>query len=210
MAPGTSRTPLVFLIGVVAGVLLLGAARFFAAPPDAHDGVHYHANFALFVDGQRVDLTGEQFMEDVAACAADPSQQRPEDRVHLHDGNMDVVHVHDAGAAWGHLFTNLGFGLGDDHLVPPDGRKLVSDADTRVTFVLNGRPERSVRNRVIRSGDRLLVDVGAPASDSMLQARLAQVASNAEEFNAKLDPATCSGGHVPRTTGERLRRAFWY
>ena len=56
------------VVGLILGVLSLGMARFaFVAPPPA---VHHHANFAVFVDGQRLDLSGDRYMEDVTACAA--------------------------------------------------------------------------------------------------------------------------------------------
>jgi hypothetical protein len=72
--------------------------------------------------------------------------------VHLHNQNPNVVHVHHEGATWGHLLANLGFGLGDRYLVTDSG-ELFRDADGKtLQFVLNGRPELSVHNQLIRSG----------------------------------------------------------
>ena len=68
-------------VGFVLGVLLLGAAGFALVPTP--QGVHYHANFAVFVDGQRLDLSADRFMEDVAACSADPNLV---DRRRIFDG----------------------------------------------------------------------------------------------------------------------------
>lgn len=196
------------LSGTLFGVLLLGAARFaFVHPPEA---VHYHANLALFVDGQRFDLSGDRYMEDVAACAANPDAVRPQDRAHLHNNDHDVVHVHHGGATWGHLFTNLGFGLGDRYLILDDGRKLFDGEEGRtIKFFVNGMQVLELANRQIRSEDRVVVSIGAETADEVLATQVPQVASNAGEFNTISDPAGCAGAHRELTFGERLHHAFW-
>ena len=41
--------------------------------------VHYHANFAVWVDGAPLDLSAERFMEDVQLCRVDegPPESHP-------------------------------------------------------------------------------------------------------------------------------------
>lgn len=193
--------------GVLLGVLLLGAVRFAFAPlPEA---VHHHANFAVFVDGERLDLSGERYMEDVAACAASGENLRPQDRIHLHNGDQDVVHVHHVGTTWGHLFANLGLGLGDDYLVLDDGRRFFGGEDERtLKFVIDGREVLDLANRPVASGDRVLVSVGLESVDEALSEQFPQVAANATEFNEISDPAGCAGAHA-WTFADRLRHAFW-
>jgi hypothetical protein len=196
------------LLGILLGALLLGALRFLFLPPPP--AVHYHANFALFVDGQRVDLSGDRYMEDVAACAADPDAVRPQDRVHLHNHDQDVVHVHHGGATWGHLFTNLGMGLGDRYLILDDGRRLFDGEEGRtLEFFVNGMQVLELANRQVRSEDRVLISMGPETPAEVEATQLPQVAHNAGEFNGRDDPATCAGAHRDLTVGERLRRAFW-
>ena len=193
-------------IGVVVGVLSLGMARF-VAMPEAH-GVHYHANWAVFTDGERLDLTADRYMEDVASCSVDPTRQRPEDRVHMHEANHDVVHVHASGVTWGHLLANLHFGIGDDYLVTHDARYTSGDGRT-LKFILNGQAIRSIANRPIEDEDRLLISVGAESEAEVVASQFPQVASSAGTFNTMPDPASCSGQHA-HTTGEKLRGAFWF
>src|SRR5690606_21078754 len=119
-------------------------ARFAAQEPQ-HPHVHYHANWAVVVDGERLDLSGDRYMEDVFQCSADPSAQRPEDRVHMHENNQDIVHVHAAGVTWGHFLANLGFGVGDDYLETDGGRYATGEGGS-LKFILNGQPVRSIRN----------------------------------------------------------------
>jgi hypothetical protein len=197
---------LVFILGAVIGVGLLGAVRLANQSPEAR--VHYHANWAIVVDGQRVDLTGNHFMEDVYQCMADPTAQRPEDRVHMHENDHDVVHVHASGVAWGHLLSNLEIGIGDDYLEVGDVR-LETDEQRSLKFVLNGAPVRSIRNLQVGDQDRLLVSFGSESFDEVLSSQYAQVASNAGEYNTMPDPASCSG-QAEATLGDRIRRAFWF
>jgi hypothetical protein len=194
------------LTGFLIGVLVLGVVRFSFAP-QAHP-VHYHANFAIFVDGQRLDLSGDRYMEDVAACAAE-DEILPRQRVHLHNNDQDVVHVHHGGVTWGHLLTNLGFGLGNNYLMTDDGRFLVDGEDGALTFIVNGFVVSSLHDRMIRRGDRALISFGGRPSDEILAEEFPQVASNAPQFDLLYDPAGCSGGHSPGLL-DRLRTAFFW
>jgi hypothetical protein len=194
-----------FLIGAAGGVLLLGGLRFAFAPWDAP--THYHANWAVFIDGDRLDLTDERYMQDVSACA-DRRNMQAADRVHMHDGNHDVVHVHHEGATWGHLMSVLGFGLGADYLITDDGRRLFNEDGRTLKFVINGFQVPEVHNRVIRPGDRLLISYGSETLEEVLARQFPQVASNAPEYDRNYDPAGCSGPQrLPLL--ERLRAAFW-
>jgi hypothetical protein len=194
-------------VGILVGILLFGLARFAFAPADA--AVHYHANFAIFVDGERLDLSADRYMQDVAACHADPSHVAPEERVHLHNNDPDVVHVHHSGATWGHFLMNLGFGLGDDYLITDEGARYESTPERGLKFVVNGFDVSSVYNRVIAPGDRLLISYGPESAAEVTEIQFPQVASNAPEFDTMPDPAGCAGPDE-LGTGERLRRAFWF
>lgn len=200
-----TRTLLAGAAGVVVGVLALAAFRFVAAAPEPV--THHHANLAIFVEGQRLDLSADHFMEDVSACVSDPSNVAPTSRVHLHNNDPDVVHVHHAGATWGHLLANLRMVLGDRLLATRDGTVHRAGEGRTLKFILNGRPEFSVYNEVIDSGDRLLISFGPESEQAVVDGQFPQVASNAEEFNRMPDPAGC-GGAVAPTFGERVRDAF--
>jgi hypothetical protein len=190
--------------GVLLGALLLAGARF-AFVHEAQP-VHYHANFAVFVDGERLDLSGDEYMEEVTHCNAGAGMS-PTERVHLHDNVPDVVHVHHDGVTWGHLFYNLGMTLGQRSITTRDGTLYRAGEGGALRFVLNGRPELSVHNTPIRSGDRLVVSYGAASEAEVLQREYPQVPANAEEYNHRPDPAGCAGAHR-RTVGDRLRHAF--
>ena len=206
MRRGAGFVMLMVLTGVVVGVVALGLLRLAFAEPEPV--THYHANWALFVDGQRLDLAEERYMEDVVRCKADPTRVDPEDRVHLHNLNADVVHVHDGGATWGHLLANLGFAVGDDYLFTDTGARLFGTPERPLKFILNGQEVPSIRNLVIENRDRLLISYGTETAEVVARTQFPRVASTAAEHNTRPDPAGCSGP-AEEGLGERLRRAFW-
>lgn len=195
------------LLGFGLGVLALGLVR--AALVPATEVTHHHANVAVYLEGERFDFSPDRYMEDVAACYGGEGVN-PRDRAHFHENNPDVVHVHAQGVTWAHLFQNLGWTLGADHLLTDDGRRLFHGEGGELTFVLNGLPVGEVHDRVIASGDRLLVDFGSDPLELITGDRYPRVASNAPEYNLLPDPASCSG-HDPDQHGvmAALRRGFW-
>jgi hypothetical protein len=194
------------VIGAVIGVLAVGLARFVFAP--WQHPVHFHANWAVWLDGARLDLSDDRYMEDVLACAAG-EQVFAAERVHMHNGVDHVVHVHHEGVSWGHLLQNLGFAAGRDFLILDDGR-VMADAEGRtLKFVLNGFVVDDVRGRLIGPGDRLLISHGPESPDEVLAEQFPLVPADAGRYDEMDDPATCAGAaHLG--TGARLRRAFWW
>lgn len=180
------RTLSAVLLGILVGILALVAFRFAFAAPEPP--THFHANWAVWVDGQRLDLTGDRFMEDVSACQI-VGKVLPTQRVHLHNHDMAVVHVHQPGVTWGHLLANLGMGIGQRYLALADGTLRVDSAGRTLKVVPNGRPESVIDNQLIRSGDRLLISYGPESAAEVLRTQFPRVAANAEEFNRKPDPA---------------------
>jgi hypothetical protein len=192
------------IVGIIVGALALAGARFAFVPVD--EPVHYHANFAIFIEGERLDLSGDEFMEEVAGCG-EGAAVLPRQRVHLHDNVPDVAHVHHDGATWGHLMYNLGIVLGARHITTPDGRLHAAGDGRTLKFILNGRPEFSVHNLLIGSGDRLLVSFGGASETEVLETEYPAVPDDAEEYNLRPDPASCAGAH-PHPLRDRVRHAI--
>lgn len=187
--------------GLLVGVVGLTAIRFALQP--SHE-VHYHANFAVFIHGQREQFKGFQYYQEEASCSA---KDTPQSRVHMHDNNNHIVHVHDTRVTWADLFNNLGWVLGD-HLVS-DGIHAYQDGQGgKLSFVLNGKPTASIADEVIKSEDRLLISFGGEDQDGLNQ-QFKQIESDAHQFNEQKDPAACKG---PEDTGlwPRLERALWF
>lgn len=202
------RTPLLILACTITGALTLGLVRLAALPPLPE--VHHHANWAIWIHGERVDLSGDRYMEDVAACGTDSQLEiAPENRVHMHENNQDVVHVHHGGATWGHLMQNLGWGLGADWIVTDSGEVYNGSDGGELHFILNGFTVPPAHNRVIGPRDRLLISYGTEDYGDLMYNRFTTVADDAVVFDATFDPAGCAG-HAEETFGQKVRRAFWF
>jgi len=194
-------------LGVALGVFGLGAVRFLGvSPPEA---THFHANWAIYIEGERLDLSDQRYMEEVSSCYTVDGEVTPQQRVHMHEGNHDVVHVHHAGATWGHLAGNLGIGLGEGYLILDDGTRIFDGEDGRFTYILNGRALTSAHNQLLSSEDRLLINYGSESLGELGEGRFDEVAMTAREYNMREDPATCSGSGEELGLWGRLKLAFW-
>ncbi|HEX9679627.1 MAG TPA: hypothetical protein VGA08_03335 [Candidatus Saccharimonadales bacterium] len=195
-----NRKFIVLGMAFVLGVAWLVALRFIFIVPEA---VHYHASFAVVIDGEREPFDGFGFYEEVQACTAEEAQN-PRGRIHLHQPNSDVVHVHDEAATWGNLFENLGLILSDELIKTPKGL-FIDGQRGQLSFMLNGQIINSAANRVVGDTDRLLISFG---TINTLESEFAQTSSNAAEFNANVDPAGCGGSASPSLL-DRLKHALF-
>lgn len=200
-------TPVIILlaIGFVGGFLWLSGLRLLLIKSPE---THYHANFAVYINGVREEFKEFTYYEEVSACTS-AYADNPKGRVHMHDKVNDVIHVHDRRVTYGNFFQNIGWNVGADYLASLD-RAYQTDEGNAVVYMINGERVSSIANRVIGNLDRLVVSYGPKDAD--LSAQMASVASSAEEVNKYQDPASCSGigGAGYDSLGSRLKRAtFW-
>lgn len=166
--------------------------------------VHYHANFAVFVNGERLTFDNFVFYEEVQSCGGD-EVNKPKIRVHMHDQKNYLLHVHDNGATWGHFFANLGMTAGDT-LFKTDKETFVEGMkEVQIRYQLNNEEVQTIANRAISSEDTLLVSIGS-STDEDMKNQYQQINRDAAEYNNKNDPSNCSGGK-PFTFKERLEEA---
>lgn len=151
------------------------------------DADHFHANFAVYVNGERELFEELTYYEEVSSCGSEVNS--PLTRVHMHDQVSDVVHVHDASATWGNFFENLGLVLGDNVLYARN-QTYVDGHGGELRFWLNGEPVVSVAGRTIESEDKLLISFAN--DDSQMQVQYGSIATTAAEYNNSADPAACS------------------
>lgn len=189
-----------FVVGLFVGSLTILALRVILAQDHT---AHHHANFGIFIDGKRQKFESPLYYEEVTSCSQE-GKNDPKHRAHMHDMIGHVVHVHEAGATWGQFFANIGWGLSSKSIQTDKGVLVDGQNDKELNFLLNGKPIDSVANKVIRSEDVLFIDYG---NGENLQAENQQIERDAQEYNKRNDPSSCSGGE-PLTFKERLKRAF--
>lgn len=198
------RLVVALVSGFLLGAIWLVAVRFVTFKDTR---VHYHANFALYINGQKDEFKSSTFYEETTACSAD--EIGPRTRVHLHDQKPSIVHVHDKGTTWSHLFSNLGYSLSSKAIQTDEGIYLDGQDGNELSFYLNGKKIDSVANEVIESEDVVLISYGNAEKDTedVLKQRYDEIVKDAAEYNAKNDPSACSGSK-PITFAERLRIAI--
>ncbi len=187
-------------------MFLLGAFVLFAFrfATFESDDVHYHANFALYVNGQRDEFKSFTFYEEVTSCDVHDADDAG-GRAHMHDQNSGLVHVHAPGVTWSQFFTNLGYTLGNKVVVTDGGVYADGQDGNKLVFVLNGQTVRSVQDRLIKSTDRLLINYGKEDATA-LDARFKALPDDADKANKTSDPAACSGGQ-DTSLSQRLKAA---
>lgn len=169
-----------------------------------HDGVHYHANFAVYVDGQRQEFDSFSYYEEIQGC--DPAGGvLPQSRAHMHNFVNDTVHVHDDGVTWGHFFANLGYTLGNE-VLSTGNDVFVANEVAELTFILNGQETRAIANDLIQNEDVLLINYGAEPEEE-ITARFDSIERSASQYNQTEDPGSCAGDSTP-SLWQRVTRAL--
>jgi len=178
--------------------LLLGAAVVLGIRFATYkvESVHYHANFALYINGQREELKAASYYTEVETCTLDTAMV-PSERAHMHDNVNNVVHVEDHSATWGQFFTNLGWVMGPTFIASPDGTIYSDNGDNKLNLMLNGQDYTGfggMQNTVIKDTDKLLVSYGNETTASLKQ-QYNSIPSTAQKYDTTKDPASCSGNH---------------
>lgn len=192
-------------LGLVVGALIILAVRFATYQPEKD--VHYHANFAVYLNGQREEFKDIFYYIGGESCTGDAEHQMtPHARAHMHDMVNDVVHVEDEVVTWGQFFQNMGWVVDPKVIRTPD-EVLMVDSANKVSFMLNGEKVDNVVGRVIGDKDRLLVDFGSTSNEN-LQKEFQTIATTAEKYNGSQDPGSCGGMSEKNTWKDRLKHMF--
>ena len=99
---------------VILAALLLSAC----AARDPHDIAnpdpnHTHADFAIWMDGQRMDFSAPELMSGLSSDESthDEDSERHDPYLHLHDGIGHVIHRHKPGLSVGDFFASIQIGI---------------------------------------------------------------------------------------------------
>ncbi len=192
-----------FASGLALGALVILGVRFVIyQPPEL---VHYHANFAVYVNGQREQFKGMQYYEETEAqqCTLTPVET-PNERAHMHGNVSGVVHVEDHLVTWGQFMQNVHYGLGDDYLKTSTG-VFTNNDQGKLSFILNGKKAATISGKVIGDKDKLLISYGTE-TDGQLQQQYESVPNTAATYDTAPDPASCSGSK--KQNNDRLKHLF--
>lgn len=172
------------------------------------DAIHYHANFALYINGQREEFVGNQYYSETEMCALNETMV-PAERAHMHDNVNSVVHVEDHAVTWGQFFTNLGWTMGATSIVSPDGVVYSENGNNKLSIVIDGQDYTDlggVANTVIKDQSKLLVSFGNQATTQLKQ-QYDSIPSTAAHYDVTNDPKSCSG-QSGSTMSDRFKSMF--
>lgn len=176
------------------GLGILYVKHVFSSLPPA--GFHEHADFAVFLNGKKLDLTSSEFMTDkpctvlwdgfrgliqpAFAHEAEGLISEYSDYLHLHSNIDTVMHVHKAGATYGQFFQSLGMILDDDYFQDHDGVKYQVDSEHDLRFFIDNQEVETLKDVAVRDLQRTLITYGAKnRTKASIDAELVQITSDA-------------------------------
>ena len=144
--------------------------------------VHDHADLAIVVRGQLLDLSADEFLS-----TADEAKS---ENAHVHAPRTAVVHIHREQTTWSELFLSLGGKLTDTCLSISNNDYCPSASES-LKFLVNGVRVDAIRYMEIGEMDRVLISYGAETDEQVLaQLRLLtdQACIPSENCAARVDP----------------------
>jgi hypothetical protein len=190
------KIPLKPILILTAGILvgLIGLMTYRLATYK-NEYVHYHANFAVYINGQRESFKSPLYYSE-SSCSVE-NVITPGMRAHMHSNVSDVVHVEDHAVTWGNFFENLWWSVGSDFIQKSDGTMYKADGTNKLHVYINGQDYTdlgSIANRQIVDKDRVLISYGNDSKQT-LEKQFASIASSAAKEDTSTDPASCGGSH---------------
>lgn len=170
---------IVLAVGVFAGLNYLypqstwvpGQPEVVQEDPHAY---HVHSDFAVYIDGQKFNFAQEKYMTSTDVCHMESSTKK----LHLHDMNGDVAHVHEAGHTWTDFFQSLGFEFTDTKLKTDDGKVFANTTDKKWRFFVNGKEISSLKDYQFHDLDQVLFTYGT-TDENILQQQISAVTKKA-------------------------------
>lgn len=155
--------PFVMVIGFTA--LFFAFAKISSAEPAVNpDPNHTHADFAVFIDGNRIDFSQEKYM------STDTDPRHP--YTHVHDGNGNVMHRHKPGITIGDFFSSLNISLSADCFVLDTGERYCNDESKQLKMFVNEQEVPVDPAYVFQDLDQILLTYGASDTEYYQQLRM--------------------------------------
>jgi hypothetical protein len=116
------------------------------------DEVHVHADFLIYIDDQKMDLTSEKYQSS--------TKQILHKNVHLHDGDDNVVHRHAEGITFAEFLASVGFTLTNECLTNDEGTSYCSNNDKVLSLFVNKVPKTIITEYIPQEEDQVLLYFG--------------------------------------------------
>ncbi|MCR4368647.1 MAG: hypothetical protein NUV67_01945, partial [archaeon] len=163
-----------FFVAALLLALFFGSAQY--EPPEPY---HVHADFAIFINGERLDFAQDKYM-------STESNHLSED-VHFHDGNGKVIHFHAQDATLGEFLESLGFELGQECIKLDSGEEFCNSGERTLKMFVNKAASNEFGYFRPNDLDRILISFGSENADQL-----------AEQMNLVSDEACIQSEKCPQ------------
>jgi len=175
-------------IGVLGGIFFTVQYIQKAITNQPEPEFHEHADFALFLNGEKFDFTKGEYMS-TKPCIAQAPLWGPivhahggdlDDAVHLHDGIGGVVHLHRENVSWHDFFESLKMDFEDTIFIDDERNQYKENETNEFRFIKNGEEVKTLADVEIRDLDRVLISYGPKDREfSELLIEYGQITNNA-------------------------------
>lgn len=151
--------------GAIAELVIEGEPR-----PDLYRAVnpdpgHTHADFAVFIDGKRLDFSDPKYMEEEGKEHAHEEHGHHHDVMHMHGGVGNVIHRHKPGQTLGEFFSSIGFTMEESCVGLDDGQNVCNEEAKKWHMIVNGKGQRMNPGYIFEDGDHILLSFAASNDD---------------------------------------------
>jgi competence protein ComGF len=153
---------------------------------------HEHADFAVFLNGEKFDFSQEKYMNyEPCKISSNSIIQKTyahsnnhddiqKSNVDLHGNNGNVIHVHKQGITYQDFFHSLQIDFDDQSFTEDEGNTYKNNNENIFQFFINNQQVDSLYNQEIRNLDKVLISYGQKnRSKSSLFLELAQISNSA-------------------------------
>lgn len=127
---------------------------------ELRQAVHWHADFALYINGEQFDFNTPDFVS--------TEDEELNENVHIHEPRYTVVHAHREQSTWNEFFTSLGMKVTDTCVTLKDGTEYCEDGQNHLDFLVNDVPVDGIRDLDISDLQRVLIWYGPETADQMV------------------------------------------
>jgi len=159
---------LVVLIGLI--VFLDYRGYQYAENPDPN---HTHADFAIYIDGEKLDFSEMKYMSGVSwdEGSHDEADEYHDEHLHLHDEVGHVLHRHKPGLSVGQFLESLGFSMKEGCMKLDNGNSVCSTGLNRNDWrmFVNEAEQDPDSSYVFEDMDQILFTYGSSEEEVQLQ-----------------------------------------
>ena len=118
---------------------------------------HIHADFAVYVNGQRISFNVSEYHE-------------KNDLTHIHLGNPEgdkTIHIHSTGITFGHFLRSLGMSLNSECFAMQSER-FCNSPNASLKFYVNGENNPEYGDYYMHDLDKLLISYGNDGPEQIM------------------------------------------